>query len=114
MYLTAPANKRGHRLPPACLSQVPDEELDCGPERALLARLDEGIARVPAAREAVRAPGVEVARVPRRVLAPAEQRVRDRLLLGREHHVRLARVEEDRVARVRLEFLRRTSGAVAD
>jgi hypothetical protein len=87
-------------------SEVLDHELDGVPERALLARLDLGVAHVPAHSEPVRAPGKVLARVARRVLPVAEQLVSDLLLLGREHVVGLARVDQDRVVRLRLEFLR--------
>jgi hypothetical protein len=92
-----------------CSLQVLDEELYRRLESPFLARFNLRVTHVAPDGEAVRAPGKVLADIARRVLAAAEELVRDLLLLGRELLVRLARVDEHGVVRVRLELLPRTS-----
>jgi hypothetical protein len=88
-----------------CSLQVLDEELYRRLESPLLARFDLGVTHVATDGKAVTAPSKVLADIARRVLAVAEELVRDLLLLGREHLICLARVDEHGVVRVRLELL---------
>ena len=81
---------------------VLQEPFDCVLERALLSRLHSRYSSVAPVRKAMRAPWPVIAPVAGRELPVAQNRVRLRLEVWREHHVGLARLDEQRHIRLRV------------